>query len=457
MHAIVFRISVLVLIFGISLSPAAAQPTDSDILIIDVTGGAAGAGALFRVDPQNGMRTLVSEFGQAAQGPVANSPIGLALESSGDALVMTFTRLLFRVNTETGARTIVSDFRNAAQGPIGMGPRGVTVGQDGAIFVADSSSRLVFQVDPATGMRTIVSNFTDAAQGPAGLTPFGIHFSTAGELLVADQSLTMGNLGGVFAVSPATGARVVVSDFGSAPQGPTGRDPIGIDTESSGRILVADAGAGSGTLTTAIGALFRVDRTTGSRVLLSDLNAPSQGVVGWGPTGVAVEDAGTILMTTQNRAGSGARHGLLFRVDPSTGFRTLLSDFGDPSQGPLGEDPFEVAVVPVNSMSVTIDIKPGSDENPINRRSRGNVPVALLSSLSFDATAVDRRGLLFAGVPPLNIGRGIEDVNGDGLPDIVLHFDTQRMNLPPGATEACLTGQTPSGQEFIGCDSVSLK
>src|SRR5438034_4450994 len=37
--------------------------------------------------------------------------------------------------------------------------------------------------------------------------------------------------------------------------------------------------------------------------------------------------------------------GVMFRVDPITGTRTVVSDFGDPSKGPLGRAPIRVAVV----------------------------------------------------------------------------------------------------------------
>ena len=105
---------------------------------------------------------------------------------------------------------------------------------------------------------------------------------------------------------------------------------------------------------------------------------------------------------------------------------------------------------------VTIDIKPGGTPNSINLKSKGNVPVAILSDGTFDATTVDRSTVVFAGAAPLPIGQAKEDVNGDGLLDVVLHFDTQRLNLQTSATEACLTGKTVKGQEFKGCDCVRI-
>jgi hypothetical protein len=111
---------------------------------------------------------------------------------------------------------------------------------------------------------------------------------------------------------------------------------------------------------------------------------------------------------------------------------------------------------PETTLNVAIDIKPGGFPNSINLKSKGNVPVAILSSPTFDAATFDRGTVVFAGAPALSIGGSPEDVNGDGLLDLVLHFSTQSLNLMSGDTEACLTGKTLSGQEFKGCDSVNI-
>lgn len=113
---------------------------------------------------------------------------------------------------------------------------------------------------------------------------------------------------------------------------------------------------------------------------------------------------------------------------------------------------------------VEIDIKPHSDPNAINTRSRGVIPVAILSTEDFDATDVDPASVCFgdADDPELNgdcteaHGKGhIQDVDGDGDDDLVLHFETQETGIEPGDTEACLTGHTFGGDEFIiGCDAI---
>ncbi len=106
--------------------------------------------------------------------------------------------------------------------------------------------------------------------------------------------------------------------------------------------------------------------------------------------------------------------------------------------------------------NVDIDIKPGSLPNSINLRNKGNVPVAVLSTQNFDATTVDRNTVVFAGATALETGGAPEDVNGDGLLDVVLHFKTSELNLASDSTEACLYGMTLSGQRFQGCDSVQI-
>ena len=108
---------------------------------------------------------------------------------------------------------------------------------------------------------------------------------------------------------------------------------------SGGDILVIDPEAGTGGL----GALFRVNPSTGARTLLSDFGNALQGQTGVVPAGVAVEYSGNILVIDPD-AGTGTL-GALFRVNPSTGARTLLSDFGVGT--PAGVEPFGVAVYPV--------------------------------------------------------------------------------------------------------------
>lgn len=114
--------------------------------------------------------------------------------------------------------------------------------------------------------------------------------------------------------------------------------------------------------------------------------------------------------------------------------------------------------VPV--LDVSIDIRPESFPNPVNPKSKGNLPVAILSTPAFDAPAlVDRATLTFGrtGLEKslLSVKRCVkEDVNGDGRPDLLCHFDTQACAFQPGDTRGLLMGKTVKGRSLVGSDSV---
>src|SRR5262245_10914510 len=78
-----------------------------------------------------------------------------------------------------------------------------------------------------------------------------------------------------------------------------------------------------------------------------------------------------------------------------------------------------------SSLSVAIDIQPGSDPNILRLRSAGVIPVAILSSPTFDARTIDPHTVSLAGAGVKTVGKRDrprcheQDVNGDGLVDLV--------------------------------------
>lgn len=116
----------------------------------------------------------------------------------------------------------------------------------------------------------------------------------------------------------------------------------------------------------------------------------------------------------------------------------------------------EVDLIP-QVQEVSIDIKPGSFPNSINPRSKGKIPVAILTTDTFDATTVDETTVLFGptGSEAAPVQVALEDVDGDLDTDMILHFNTQETGIVCGDTSASLTGQTFSGQAIEGSDSIS--
>jgi hypothetical protein len=113
------------------------------------------------------------------------------------------------------------------------------------------------------------------------------------------------------------------------------------------------------------------------------------------------------------------------------------------------------------SLNVTIDIKPGSYPNTINLGSNGVVPVAIMSTSTFDARTVDPTTVTLANAAVRLTGKGkplasFQDVNGDGRLDLVVHVETSALELTSTDTVAVLKGRTFSGQPVKGSDSVRI-
>jgi len=116
-------------------------------------------------------------------------------------------------------------------------------------------------------------------------------------------------------------------------------------------------------------------------------------------------------------------------------------------------------------VGVLVDIKPGSDTNPVNVKSQGVLPVALLGSETFDVRDVDPSSIRLEGVAPLR--SSYEDVSMDGLEDLTLKFSTQAIlaaigveNLEDGDwVELTLTGylyDTDGNFSFKGSDGITI-
>ena len=116
-------------------------------------------------------------------------------------------------------------------------------------------------------------------------------------------------MGALYRISrdPVTGelVRTMLTDFGVGPN--TGRNPVAVAVEADGHILVLNGSGGTTGIPVANRAvLVRIDPVTGARTIVSDFGDSGQGGLGVEPRGVAVEAGGSILVIDA-QAGIGER------------------------------------------------------------------------------------------------------------------------------------------------------
>jgi probable HAF family extracellular repeat protein len=189
-------------------------------------------------------------------------------------------------------------------------------------------------------------------------------------------------------------------------------------------------------------------------------------------TAVALNDRNEVLLQTDGGHRTAVwEDGTLTDIGDLGGSDTIGSvinnngDVAGTATTALGEWHLFLSTPTVTVTRVTIDIRPGSTTNPINLVSKGVVPVAILTTDSFDATTVDPASVCFGDAEDSNQrdcseshGTGhIEDVNGDGRPDLLLHFDTRETGIDAGDTTAALTGKTLSGTSIEGSDTITVR
>jgi hypothetical protein len=149
-----------------------------------------------------------------------------------------------------------------------------------------------------------------------------------------------------------------------------------------------------------------------------------------------------------------------------TGLKRQLTDGGTFEPGFLTVDPFRgsgrytliISGVTPSVQQISIDVKPGSgrDPSPVNPKSKGTIPVALLSSAEFNALDVktDVKSLKFGRTGNEESLRKCndkgEDVNGDGRLDLVCHFENQLAKFIEEDDRGTVRGVTKAGLPFEG-------
>jgi|GEM_PF-2137260 len=112
-----------------------------------------------------------------------------------------------------------------------------------------------------------------------------------------------------------------------------------------------------------------------------------------------------------------------------------------------------------NGQGPRLDVRPGNSRNFVNPRSHGMLTVAVLGVEGFDVNSVTVSGLGLSAEGSSNAAKPmhtrVQDVNHDGIPDLVLQFKIDQLNIQEGDSELCLSGLVVDGQSTQVCDSIT--
>lgn len=112
-----------------------------------------------------------------------------------------------------------------------------------------------------------------------------------------------------------------------------------------------------------------------------------------------------------------------------------------------------------DEVQATIDIKPGSDINPINPTSKGVIPVAILWTEDVDPVALLVPDSLTFGRTgdEQSLARcAVQDVDNDGHLDLICHFYTAAAGFVCGDTVGYLKGTADGDKPASGSDAVQI-
>jgi hypothetical protein len=182
--------------------------------------------------------------------------------------------------------------------------------------------------------------------------------------------------------------------------------------------------------------------------------------------GVGVDGSATDLgigfsWKTTNNGTSGGTATLKNELPPdpgtNTGRSTLVSIQTESGYQYSGITVTSVNDIPVPMSVASLQIKPpAAAPVPINPRSAGVIPVAILSTSTLAAADIDPASVRFGPSNALNVSpASLQDIDGDGRSDLILHFRTQDTGLDCSSASALLTGRTLIGQTFAGSEEIA--
>jgi 6-phosphogluconolactonase (cycloisomerase 2 family) len=426
---------------GIGFIPTTRIAVTPDNRFVFATNAPDNTVSAFSMNASTGLLTLVPGSPFATGGDACQ---GMGLAASPDS------HSLFAMNT---CSQDVTSFRIGSNGALTVAGTRPSIGGEGEDIKVTGDGKFV--AVSVSGFRRGAAMFSVNADSSLAAVPGSPFPGSAGfpgslETNCGGDQLFVLNDGApssidVFTVA-ADGTLTLSPQSLSIPLPPTAEGLAGMYLSPDGKLLfVSDIGnAASSFHVAADGTL------TPESSFVPSPNTPFFGHVVTDPSGKFLYASTSGSLAAYSVGNSGALNLLAASPLATPGFDSLGSFAAFPSKS-------------CGTLTVQIKLRPQTADTHVvtfKATSGDKLDVAILSASGFDATQVDTTSLTFGHTgsePSLDSCQSNpQDVNGDGLNDLVCRFVIREGNFIPGDTQAVLHGKTLSGTPFVGTSPVNV-
>ena len=320
---------------------------------------------------------------------------------------------LYRIDINTRVDTLI--------GPTGLANLiGLAVDTDGTIYtINESSNAQLWKLNPTTGAATLV--------GSTGLQ-------------IQEGDMTIDPRTGTLYVAIGSPDRIYTVDKG------TGNADLFGNTERdvSGLTFVGNTLYGLALRDWEPDLLVQIDMTTGAARIIGETGT------NFGVFAAMAYDPVSGMVYIAGPSTKWGNDNKLYKVNLKTGAAALIGDLIGVNSIISG---FSWSLL---TTVINIDISP----NSIDPKSKRKIPVAILSTKNLDAPSqIDPNSLTFGRTgdeQSLAFCHGSEDVNKNGLQELICLFYSQDTGFQCGDIKGILKGKTVKGKRIEGQHSVKI-
>jgi Dockerin type I domain/NHL repeat len=293
-----------------------------------------------KITPAGGVTTLASLAGSSGSADGTGSaarfrfPQGVATDSSGNVYVADTVNSTIRKTTPAGAVTTLAGLAASFGSADGTGsaarfafPRGVAIDGSGSVYVADTDNSTIRKITPAGGVTTLagLAGVFGNADGPGSAArfgfPIGVATDSSGNVYVADNfNHTIRKITPAAAVTTLAGLAGSTGSADGTGSAARFNFPRGVATDSSGNVYVGDESNQTIRKITPAGAVTTLAGLAGAS---GSADGTGSAARFFNPSGVATDSSGNVYVADRDNH-------TIRKITPAGAVTTLAGLAGSP-------------------------------------------------------------------------------------------------------------------------------